>query len=139
MAYQRDYILKMIEMMGDLIAALLGKIKKGETKIAAEQIEQYYNEFLKQDAAFFSKIPIDNLTDTLLNEHNYTNEHLQILAELFYAEGELYLKSGKIENALLNLKKSLKLNEYIDATLKTFDLKRNERIILLQNKIKEFG
>ena len=30
MSFQRDYLLRMIEMMGDLIAALLGKIKKKE-------------------------------------------------------------------------------------------------------------
>lgn len=139
MTYQRDYILRMIEMMGDLIAALLGKIKRGEIKMAAEQIEQYYNEFLKQDAAFFRNIAIENLTETLLSKHNYTNEHLQILAELLFAEGELYLETGMLDTSLLNFQKSLKLYDYIDFTLKTFDLKRNDRISTLQERIKQLG
>jgi hypothetical protein len=35
--YQRDYILRMIEMLGDLIAAIMGSIKKVDYKQASEK------------------------------------------------------------------------------------------------------
>jgi len=135
MSIQKDFILRMIEMMGDLIAALLSKIKKGETKIAEEQLAQYYGDFLKNDAAFFRNLPIDSMTDTLLNEHNYTNQHLIILAELFYVEGELQEAKEDITSSNLYYMKALKLYRFIDAALKTYDETRNERMKILKLKI----
>lgn len=134
MSIQKDFILRMIEMMGDLVAALLGKIKRGETHIAEEQIEQYYSDFLKKDASFFRNLPIEDITETLLNEHNYTSGHLQILAELFYAEGELRLATGN-DSAKEYFQKSLVLHEYVDNELRTFDLKRQNRLVELKSKI----
>jgi hypothetical protein len=51
--YQRDYILRMIEMMGDFIAAILKMMKKEQFPEAFRMIENAYFEFLKEDAAFF--------------------------------------------------------------------------------------
>lgn len=60
--YQKDYILRMIEMLGDLIAGILGLIKKGEYKKASEQLGKIYYDMLKEDAAFFRTIPENELT-----------------------------------------------------------------------------
>lgn len=76
---QKDYILRMIEMLGDLLAVILGLVKKGDFERATESLNQIYYDMLKQDAAFFRTIPESQLTDKLLNEHNYTNGHLEIL------------------------------------------------------------
>ncbi|MDA3890993.1 MAG: hypothetical protein PF517_04940 [Salinivirgaceae bacterium] len=138
MSIQKDYLLKMIEMMGDLIAALLGKIKKGDLKIAEEQLEQYYGDFLKKDAAFFRQLPLDGITDRLLNEHNFTNDHLKILAELFFIEGELHIAKKNIEDGKINFNKALKILVYLDKELKTFDLQQQQKIELIMAKIKDF-
>jgi hypothetical protein len=45
--YQKDYILRMIEMLGDLIAGILGLIKKGEFEKAADKLENLYLGMLK--------------------------------------------------------------------------------------------
>jgi len=76
----------MIEMLGDLLAAIFGLIKKGDYKKASANLGKIYYDMLKEDAAFFRAIPADELTHKLMKEHNYTNSHLEILAELFYAE-----------------------------------------------------
>jgi hypothetical protein len=44
--YQRDYILRMIEMLGDLIASIMGFIKKGDYKKASEQLGRIYYDML---------------------------------------------------------------------------------------------
>jgi hypothetical protein len=80
--YQKDYILRMIEMLGDLIAGILGLIKKGEFEKAKEKLENLYYGMLKEDSAFFRDIPENELTDRLLYQHNYNNGHLEVLAEL---------------------------------------------------------
>lgn len=73
----------MIEMIADLIALLLGLIKKGDLPQASKLLENAYRDFLKEDASFFRNLPKEKLTNKLLTEHNYTNGHLKILSELF--------------------------------------------------------
>jgi hypothetical protein len=135
--YQKDYILRMIEMMGDLIAAILGLIKKGEYKQASEELGKIYYDMLKEDAAFFRTIPADELTHKLLNEHNYTNGHLEILAELFNAEAELELAQGNKSGSLESSIKSLNLFEFIDREQKTFSFERSEKMAAIKIRIEE--
>lgn len=135
MSFQRDYLLRMIEMLGDFIIAILGKIKKGETEQANEQLEQIYYDFLKNDAAFFRSLTENQLTESLLTEHNYTHGHLQILAELFFAEAELRAARKEFNECKSYFQKSLKIFEFIDVELKTFDEERVKKIESIREKI----
>ena len=38
--YQRDYILRMIEMIAELVAGILGLIKKGDLEKASDAIDR---------------------------------------------------------------------------------------------------
>jgi hypothetical protein len=125
----------MIEMLGDLIAGILGLIKKGEYRQASEQLGRIYYDMLKEDAAFFRKIPEDDLTNSLMKEHNYTNGHLEILAELFNAESELELAQGNRSGCLEYSKKSLMLFEFIDREQKTYSLERDEKMNAIRKRI----
>jgi hypothetical protein len=134
--YQKDYILRMIEMLGDLIAAVLGLIKKGKYKQASEQLGKIYYNMLKEDAAFFRNIPMDELTHKLLAEHNYTNGHLEILAELFNAEAELELAQGNRSGCLEYSKKSIVLFEFIDREQRTYFPERDQKMKAIRERIK---
>jgi len=135
--YQKDYVLRMIEMLGDLIAAVLGLIKKGDYNKASEELGKIYYDMLKEDAAFFKKIPAGELTNKLLGEHNYTNGHLEILAEIFNAEAELELAHGKISGCIEYSTKSLVLLEFIDREQKTFIPGRIEKMAAIRKRIEE--
>jgi len=133
--FQKDYILRMIEMIGDLIAALLGLIKKGDFEQAEKIIERGYIELLRRDASFFQLIPREQLTDKLLGDHHYTNGHLEILSELFFAEATLSEAQNKLDNSIIYYEKSLTLLEFLEKEDKTWSAKREERIKLLNEKI----
>jgi hypothetical protein len=133
--YQKDYILRMIEMVGDLIASILGLIRKGDYKKASDQLEKIYYDILKEDAAFFKSIPDAQLTNKLLQEHNYTNGHLEILAELFYVEAELEFAQGNKSGCLEYSGKSLILFEFIDAEQKTYTPARITKIETLKERL----
>lgn len=128
----------MIEMLGDIIAGILGLIKKGEYKQASDQLGKIYYDMLKEDAAFFRTIPEDELTPKLLKEHNYTNGHLEILAELFNAEAELELAQGNRSGCLEYSKKSLILFKFVDREQKTYSLERTEKMAAIRNRIETF-
>jgi len=133
--YQKDYILRMIEMLADLIAGILSLIKKGDFQRASQAIENVFYDFLKQDAAFFDNIPREDLTTKLLGEHNFTNGHLEILAELFYVQAELSEAQGKQNNSLGYYEKSLTLFEFVEKETKTFSAERQSRISLIGDQI----
>ena len=122
-------------MLGDLLAAVLGLIKKGDYKKASEQLGKIYYDMLKEDAAFFRAIPADELTFKLLKEHNYSNGHLEILAELFNTEAELDIAQGNISGCLEYSTKSLILFMFIDHEQKTYSLVRTEKMNAIRNRI----
>ncbi|MGA2406303.1 MAG: hypothetical protein ABSF81_06085 [Bacteroidales bacterium] len=134
--YQKDYILRMIEMLGDLIAGILGLIKKGEFEHAEEKLENLYNKMLKEDSAFFRDIPENDLTDRLLHQHNYTNGHLEVLAELFNAEAELCLAQGNKPGSLEYSHRSLRLFEFIDAEYRVFSRERIYKMEAIRERIR---
>jgi predicted translin family RNA/ssDNA-binding protein len=133
---QRDYILRMIEMIGELIAGVLGLIKKKDYQKASNTLDQAYYNFLKEDAAFFRNIPTEKLTKNLLQEHDYSYGHLEILSELFYAQAELFKAEGKADEAREYYEKSLILLEFVMKEEKVFSLEREKRINLLKEKYK---
>ncbi len=125
----------MIEMLGDLLAAIFGLVRKGDFDQASEKLERIYYDMLKEDAAFFRSIPREKLTDVLLEKHNYTNGHLEILAELFNAEAELEMAQGSVEGSVEYSEKSLMLFEFIDTRQKTLSLERLDKMKLIRERI----
>lgn len=133
--YQKDFILRMVEMFGELLAMIMGLIKKGEYTRASDQIGKVYYDLLKEDASYFRALPEKDLTRTLLDNHNYTNGHLEILAELFNAEAELSLAKGNESDSLEFSRKSLILFEYVDTDQKTYSLDKLNKIETIRQRI----
>jgi len=133
--YQKDYILRMIEMLGDLIAAILGLARSGDFSKASEKLERVYYDMLKEDASFFRSIPMEDLTRKLLEEHNYTDGHLEILAELFNAEAEIQMTLGNRDGSLEYSEKSLMLFEFVDLQQKTLFPERLEKMNAIRERM----
>lgn len=129
----------MIEMLGELIAGILGLIKKGDFQEASQSLENAYQDFLKQDASFFQKIPNEELTTRLLHEHNYTNGHLEILSELFYAQAELLYARGRQNESLDYYERSLTLLDFVVKESRIFSLEKQSRLMALQDRITQLA
>ncbi len=137
--HHKDYILRMMEMLSELIALLLGLIKKGDIQQASRQLERAYLDFLKKDASFFHTIPINELTNKLLTDHHFTSDHLKVLSELFYAEGELQRTKGHEQAALVHYQKALRLFEFVEQEKATFSFSNQKRHQELQQRIEHLG
>jgi hypothetical protein len=135
--YQKDYILRMIEMLGELLRAMFGFIKKGRFAEAEETLSEAYLTMLRKDSAFFQQIPVEKLTRTLIEEHNYTNEHLEILAELLFAEAEIDYAKNKKEESIPFYQKSMLLFEFTEKTSRTYSGERLEKLERIREKIRE--
>ncbi len=133
--FQKDYILRMIEMIGELVAGILGLLKKGKVQEASEELDRVYQEILKEDAAFFQSVPADQLTETLVKEHDYTHGHLEVLSELLYTEGEVQSAKGETNAAKAAYTKALRLYGFLEQQDKTFSFERQAKMAGLQEKI----
>lgn len=127
--------MRMIEMIGELVAGILGMIKKGQFDRASQSLENAFMEVLREDAAFFAAIPVENLTDVLLREHNYTRGHLEILSELFFAQAELLRAQGHGTQALGHFRRSLQLLEFVNRESKTFSFEKEARLKAIRTGI----
>ncbi|HKK43497.1 MAG TPA: hypothetical protein VJ963_13865, partial [Bacteroidales bacterium] len=70
-------------------------------------------------------------------DHNYTNNHLEILAELFNAEAELSLARGNNKACLEYSGKSLILFEFVDAEQKLYSLDRINKMEHIRKRIEK--
>ena len=137
--YQKDYILRLIEEMTKFLAVVLGLIKKGDYQKASEHLASSYYELLKEDAAFFRMIPEEDLSSELLEKHNYTNGHLEILAELFSAEAELCMAQKDNPGIVTYSRKALRLLKFIDGEYKTYSQERIDKIEMLEVRLLHFN
>jgi hypothetical protein len=92
-----------------------------------------YYDFLKQDAAFFRNITTERLTEELLINHNYTNGHLELMSELFYAEAELAHKTGNMNDSLAFFQKTQLLLGFVIKNRKPILQKKKKRYSQLRN------
>jgi hypothetical protein len=129
----------MIATLMKFLGEVLGLIKKGDLKKASDQLEAGYNIFLREDSSFFRNIPEEKLIQDLLQEHNYTNGHLEILAELFNAEAELDMAKGEKSDSLEFSRKALILFEFVDNEQKTYSAERLDKMEALRNRIEELN
>lgn len=133
--YQKDFILRMIEMLAELVAGILGLISKGDFQKASQSIDNAYQDLLKQDAGYFDKIPLNQLTNSLIQEHNYTSGHLEILSELIYTQAELSYAHRNYNESLEYYQKSLFLLEFVIKETQTFSFEKQSRLSYLENRI----
>ena len=137
--YQKDYILRLIEQAAVFIAEVLKLIKKGELSEASERLNSIYYDILREDSAYFRNIPENELTDKLLEHHNYTNGHLEILAGLFNAEAELNMSMGKKMECLEYSRKALLLYEFVDRENRTYSAERLKTMEDIRDRLKQPG
>jgi len=133
--YQRDYILRMIEMLAQLIAGILKLIKTGDINQASHALENAYRFAFQHDSLKLRDLPEEKLIETLLKEFHYTNGHLEMLAELFYAEAELLRAEEKHTDSYLLYRKSLALYEYIDRESRSYSQDRQDKMLLIGDRL----
>jgi tetratricopeptide (TPR) repeat protein len=129
--------MKMLEMLGEFVAGMMSFLKRGEFNRANEMIEAAFTDFLKQDAAYFNNLPVEKLTHHLLKEHNYSYGHLEVLAELFKVQAELYYRQGKNEESLVFFEKALVVLQFVVNESKTYSQEKETRLVELQEKVRD--
>jgi hypothetical protein len=127
----------MIEMIAQLIAGILKLIKTGDLNRASQDLQSAFRLAFQHDSLKLKDIPEETLIDTLIREYHYTTGHLEMLAELFYAEAELLRAEKKQAESLLFYRKSLKLYEYIDKDYRSYSQERLDKMQAIKERLAE--
>jgi hypothetical protein len=135
--YQKDYILRMVEMFGEMLAGIFGLIRKRRFEEAAQAIEDTYAELLRKDASEILKISTDRLPELLQKDFGFGQQQLEIIAGLLYAEAELNFRKKNFSASKILFQKSLTIYEFLNAEQKVYSLDRQDRISDIEKRISE--
>jgi hypothetical protein len=130
MGIERDYLMRQIMMLLELIQKILGLRKKGFYKEAEEEINYIYNYLqLKKDVQDMSA---EDLIDYLIAEKKFTNYHLEVIAFLFKEQGELEINSTLKLNFF---RKAYFLLERADRESTSFSMERQLKLTELRDSL----
>ncbi len=137
MPVERDYILRVIEMMVQLIAAILGRVSAGKFDEAEQMLENAYQVLLREEASLLRSIPAERLIPELLEAHSYTHGQLEVLAELFLAQAQLHYARMLREESLGCYDRSIILFRYLETESRTLSFERLAKIQRIEGRIAE--
>mgnify|MGYP003563505464 CR=1 FL=1 len=126
--FQRDYILRLIEEFAKFLAAITGLKADGNLEEALKKIDEAYNELLEVNPKMIKSLREDEVLDYLQKEKEYDKQQLNMVAELLYQEGMIYVEEGDPVSAGNVLKKSKILIGYLMDNDSTFSFDWYEKL-----------
>ncbi len=127
MGIERDYLMRQLMMLFEVITRMIRFRKKGEKENAQKEIDYFYS-CLKIDEDFRS-MNIETLFNLLENVKKLTNEHIEMIAFVLKEQGEL---SENQEIKLDFFRKSYFLLDKVDRESITFSMDRQMKLAELR-------
>jgi hypothetical protein len=115
-----DFFERLTQDIAAFFAVLIGK----NIDEIEEELNVAYNEWLKLDRKSLDELDPPELLPTLLNEMNLQIDHIEILADLFAKEGEIYFNENQYLKSKLKLKNALILFDFVDQEKQIFSFER---------------
>jgi len=125
---QRDYILRLIEEFGKFLAAITGLKLEGKLEEALKKVDETYKELLEIDPKVVKSLNEDEVLPFFQEEKKYDNKQLNMVAELLYQEGMIYVEEGDPVSARNVLEKSKILINYLMDNDSTFSYDWYEKL-----------
>jgi hypothetical protein len=127
MGIEKDYLMRQLMMLFEVIGKIIRYRKKGENEEALDEI-QYFYECLNIEKEINS-MSIENLLNFLEKEKKLTNEHIEMIAFVIKEQGEL---SEKKETKLDFFRKAYFLLDKVERESITFSMDRQMKMAELR-------
>lgn len=127
MGIEKDFLMRQLMMLFEVIAKILRYRKKGEKGKALDEINYFYK-LLKIEVDFHT-ISIEKLLEFLEKEKNLTNEHIEMIAFVLKEQGEL---ADEAKLKLDFFRKSYFLLEKVERESITFSMDRQMKMAELK-------
>ena len=130
---KEDYLLKYLEKLSRVIAAMLGFRDKGFPDEALRLADETYKEMLNIDLEELSNMPVEVFIEKVRKE-NYNASYLHAFAQLTHETADSFFSKGVESKAQIFYIKTLQLYYLLNEKDRTFSFER-ELIITELNKI----
>lgn len=127
MGIEKDFLMRQLMLLFEVIQKILRHRKTGDKEKAFEQIKYFY-ELLKIDDDIDS-MSIEQLMDFLVKDKNLTNEQIEMIAFVLKEQGEL---SEQNEKKLDFFSKSYFLLQKVEQESITFSMDRQMKLAELK-------
>jgi hypothetical protein len=127
MGFERDYLMRQLMMLFDVIEKIIRYRKKGEKEKAEDEIEYFYSSLNIESE--IKSMSIENLLKFLETEKKLTNEHIEMVAFVLKEQGEL---SETEENKLNFFAKAYFLLDKVERESFTFSMDRQMKMAELR-------
>jgi tetratricopeptide (TPR) repeat protein len=107
--YQRDYLMRQIEQVGQMLAAILGLAKGGRGDEALGMFDEAYKPLLGVGSRVVVALDDAQLVDLLTSGSNPDLRRVVLALELLKAEADLYAGAGQPGEAAVRYRRALAL------------------------------
>lgn len=132
---RKDYLMRYIEQLGKVLAALLGFRQNMDCKGGLQVIDEALKDLTSMDSQEINAIPEDQFINELTVRRKLHMEQVKFIAEMLFQEAEFYGMADMQDDAMQRYRKAYLLYRYIDETEKTYSVERIERMQLLETLI----
>lgn len=120
---KEDYLLKYLEKLSRVIAAMLGLRDKGFPEDALRLADEAYKELLTIDLEVLSVMPVDEFAQ-VVQKLGYTSTYIEALAKLTTETAKCYDLKGDNQKMRIFSEKALLLYRLLNEKDKTFSFER---------------
>ncbi len=128
MGIERDYLMRQLMMLLEVIQKIVNYRKKGQQQEAEEQIDYFYS-YLKLEKEI-REMSIESLLKHLITEKKLTNNHIEMVAFVLKEQGEL---ATDAEQQMDFFRKAYFLLEKADRESTSFSMERQLTLAELRN------
>jgi len=130
---KEDYLLKYLEKLSRVIAAMFGFRDKGFPEDAIRLADETYKELLDFNLDELAVMPIERFVD-FIRQKGYTSSYLETLANLAYETANSFQLIGNVIFAQSYYLKTLQIYLILNEKDKTFSFEREMIISELKEK-----
>lgn len=127
MGIERDYLMRQLMMLFEVIEKIIRYRKKGEKEKAEDEIEYFYSSLNIEKE--INSMGIENLLIFLKSEKKLSNEHIEMIAFVLKEQGELSEKN-EIKDSFF--RKAYFLLDKVDRESFTFSMDRQMKMAELR-------
>ena len=124
---KEDYLLKYLEKLSRVIAAMFGFRDKGFPEDALRLAEETFNELIDFKIDELAVMPVSVFVE-IVRKKGYTSTYLQALAELAYETAKSFQLQQNKQFAESFCQKTLELYYILNEKDKTFSFEREQKI-----------
>jgi hypothetical protein len=119
---RKDYFLKVLQQLTQVIARALQLSHSGDAKAALELLDEQYQKQLQEQSEILSGRSVAALAN------QYDEGQLTLLADLLMAQGEILSSANKAEAARVRLSKALALFQHLNQVQQVYDFEREGKM-----------